>query len=134
VAHYYLQIKALHVACVQLSVLLFVLRAALTLSGRERIARVLPVRVLSWSIDTVLLSAALVLLTILPGAMFANHWLTLKLVLLLVYVGCGRIALRSGLTRGRRLAWLAAALATVAAMVGIARAHDVRGWWLLLAS
>jgi uncharacterized membrane protein SirB2 len=131
---FYPQIKALHVLCVWLSVLLFALRGGLMLARRERIAQALMLRSTSWSIDTVLVSAALVLLTILPGAMFANHWLTLKLVLLLVYVGCGRIALRSGLTRGRRLAWLAAALATVAAMVGIARAHDVRGWWLLLAS
>ena len=33
----------------------------------------------SYTIDTVLLTAALMLLTILPGAMFANGWLTTKL-------------------------------------------------------
>ena len=53
---------------------------------------------LSYTIDTVLLTAALMLLTILPGAMFANGWLTTKLVLVVVYVVLGTFALKRGRT------------------------------------
>lgn len=129
---FYPQIKAVHVGCVLLSVMLFGVRGLLMLAGRDRVALALPVRIASWSIDTVLLSAALLLLAILPGALFANHWLTLKVLLLVVYVGLGRMALRRGLRAPRRLAWLAAALATVALMYGIARAHHPLGWLALL--
>jgi len=129
---FYPQIKAVHVGSVQLSILLFVLRGMLMLSGRERIARALPVRVLSWSIDTVLLTAAMLLWTILPSALFANHWLALKLALLPVYVILGHMALRAGIGRGARLAWLLAALATIGWMYGIARTHHPLGWLLLV--
>ena len=129
---FYPQIKAVHVGCVLLSILLFALRGSLMLAGRERIALALPVRVASWSIDTVLLSAALLLLAMLPGALFANHWLTLKIVLLVAYVGLGRMAFRRGLRAPRRLPWLVAAMATVVLMYGIARAHHPLGWFALL--
>ena len=48
----------------------------------------------SYAIDTALLTAALMLLTILPGAMFANGWLAMKMVLLVVYVVLGTLALK----------------------------------------
>ena len=60
-----------------------------------------PLRYLSYSIDTVLLTAALMLLTILPGAMFANGWLATKLVLLVAYVVLGSFALKRGRTPRR---------------------------------
>lgn len=129
---FHAQIKAVHVACVLLSVSLFALRGALMLARRDRLALALPLRVASWSIDTLLLSAALLLLTILPGALFANHWLTLKLGLLVPYVLCGRLALRRGLRTAPRLGWLGAALAALFLMYGIARAHHPLGWLLLL--
>jgi len=64
----------------------------------------------------------------LPSAMFANHWLTVKLVLLLAYVALGSLALkraRSGRVRG---ICFVGALAVLATMVGIARAHQPLGW------
>jgi uncharacterized membrane protein SirB2 len=80
----------------------------------------------------VLLTAALMLFTLLPHAVFANGWLALKLVLLPVYVGLGSFALRRGGTpRVRRWCWLAA-LGVYATMLGIARAHHPLGWWQLL--
>lgn len=125
---FYPQIKAVHVGCVLLSIALFGTRGLMMLAGWWRVALSLSLRVTSWTIDTTLLSSALLLLTILPGAMFANHWLALKLVLLLVYIGCGRMALQRRCGQGRRLAWYVAALATVAWMYGIAKAHHPLGW------
>lgn len=129
---FYPQIKSVHIASVMASVSLFTLRGLLVLTGRERLAMWLPMRWLSWSIDTVLLSAALMLLTLLPGAMFANHWLSLKVALLLVYIVLGSFALRRGRSRAARAACFVAALATFAVMYGIARAHHPLGWWRLL--
>lgn len=124
---FYPQIKTVHIAAVVASLALFALRGGLVLAGRERIAMWLPLRSLSWTIDTVLLSAALMLLTVLPGAVFANHWLSVKLVLLLGYIALGSFALRRARTRRGR--WLAfgAALAVAGTIYAIARAHHPLG-------
>ena len=91
-----------------------------------------PIRYLSYSIDTILLTAALMLLSVLPGAMFANGWLTTKIVLIFPYVILGTFALKRGRTpRVRMISYLAALLVYVA-IIGIAIAHHPLGWlrWL----
>ena len=45
-----------------------------------------PVRYLSYGIDVILLAAALLLLAVLPAAVFANGWLWAKLSLLVAYI------------------------------------------------
>lgn len=125
---FYAQIKAVHIATVLLSGALFLMRGLLVQAGWQRWAMSAPVRYASYSIDTVLLTAALMLVTVLPGTMFANHWLTLKVALLFVYVVLGSLALKRARTpRGRTIAFIAA-LAVYAAMLGIARAHHPLGW------
>lgn len=128
---FYLQIKLVHVLAVLASGSLFALRGAALLAG-QRWAMAAPLRYLSYSIDTVLLTAALMLLTILPRGMFANGWLALKLVLLVVYVVLGSLALkRARSDRARRIAY-GAALLTYLYMLGVARTHHPLGWlhWL----
>lgn len=125
---FYAQIKWVHIASIIASGLLFLFRGSLVLAGRERIAMLSPLRFLSYSIDTVLLSAALMLLTILPHAMYANGWLTLKLVLVVVYVVLGSLARKRGRTVGVRAGSFAAALAVYLTIVGIARVHHPLGW------
>ena len=124
---FYPQIKAFHVGFVCASVILFAMRGALVVSG-SRWGMVAPVRYLSYGIDTALLTAALMLLTILPAAMFANHWLTVKLVLLFVYVGLGSFALKRGNTRRIRLACYVGALLVVGIIFSIAYYHHPLGW------
>jgi len=127
---FYPQIKAVHVAAVLLSGVLFIARGLLVQAGRQRWAMCGVARCASYSIDTVLLTAALMLVTILPGALFANHWLTLKLALLVVYVTAGSLALKRARTpRGRKLFFIGA-LAVYAIMLGVARAHHPLGWLL----
>jgi uncharacterized membrane protein SirB2 len=129
---FYSQIKSVHVAAVLLSGALFLTRGLLVTGGWQRWAMSAPIRYASYGIDTVLLTAALMLVTILPGAMFANHWLTLKIALLVVYVALGSLALkRAGTPRGRALCFVAA-LAVYATMLGIARAHHPLGWLTFL--
>lgn len=123
---FYPQIKWVHVASVVLSGTLFLIRGALVQFGQGRLARSAPLRYLSWTIDTVLLTAALMLLTILPSGFFANGWLLAKIVLLVVYIGLATIALRAVRPARRALAY-AAALAVFLTIVGIARAHHPLG-------
>lgn len=126
---FYPQIKQFHILAALLSGGLFALRGAFALGG-ARWPMALPVRWLSWSVDTALLTAALMLLTILPGGIFANGWLTTKIVLLVVYVVLGVFALRRAKTqRGRVIAYVAA-LATFATIYSIARAHHPLGFLL----
>jgi len=132
---YYLELKALHVGAVLASITLFAARAGLALSGRAALSRHLALRISSWTIDTFLLTFALMLWTTLKLDPVVHSWLGLKLLLLVVYVGFGTQALKPTQTFGPRLAWTLAALATVAAMYGIARAHHPLGWlrwWGLL--
>ena len=132
---FYPQIKWVHVAMVMASGLLFALRGLLVQVGQARFALSAPVRYLSYAIDTTLLTAALMLLTILPGAMFGNGWLAAKLVLLVLYVGLGTFALKRGRSPRVRLACYAAALVTFAFIYSVARAHHPGGVaWLLLAA
>lgn len=129
---FYAQIKWVHIIAVLCSGSLFLLRGLLVQAGKPGIAMAAPVRYLTYGIDTTLLTAALMLLTILPGALFSNGWLTLKLVLLVVYVIVATYALRRGRTQRIRTICLLAALAIYVAMLGIARMHHPLGWWLLL--
>ena len=63
-----------------------------------------PLRYLSYTIDTVLLTAALMLATMLHQYPFVHGWLTVKVLLLVVYVVLGSYALKRGATRTVR-AW-----------------------------
>ncbi|HVI26511.1 MAG TPA: SirB2 family protein [Xanthomonadaceae bacterium] len=124
---FYPQIKWLHVAMVVCSGSLFLLRGLLVQAGQARIAMAAPVRWLSYAIDTTLLTAALMLLTILPHGMFANGWLTVKLLLVVLYVVLGVFALRRGRTpRAKRIAYVTALL-VFAFIVTIARTHHPLG-------
>jgi len=129
VIEFYPQIRAIHILAVTLSGSLFALRGLGVLAG-ARWPRFAPVRYLSYTIDTVLLTAALMLVTILPAAVFANHWLTVKLVLVVVYVVLGVFALRRGRTPRARAICYAAALLVFGTIVGIARMHHPLGWLL----
>ena len=126
---FYPQIRDVHILAITLSGCLFAVRGLAVLLGM-RWPLWAPVRYLSWTIDTVLLTAALMLLTILPGAMFANGWLTLKLLLVVVYVVLGVFAIKRGRTRARKAVFYLFALLTFTTIVGIARMHSPWGWLL----
>lgn len=124
----YPQIKMVHVVAVIASGSLFLLRGLVLQAGeRGRWAMAAPLRYLSYGIDTVLLAAALLLLLILPAALYGNGWLTVKLLLLVAYVGLGTFALKRGRTRRTRLTCFVGALAVYGSMLVIARTHDPLG-------
>lgn len=124
---YYLQIKWIHVAAVLASGSLFAVRGGLVLAG-VRWAMAAPLRYLSYTIDTVLLTAAMMMLTALKLNPFVVPWLSVKLALLLVYVVLGSLALKRAHGRRARVFWYVAALATFACMYSVARAHHPLGF------
>ena len=125
---YYAFVKSVHIAAVLVSGLVFLVRGLLVQAGFERWAQVAPVRFASYTIDTVLLTAALMLVAMLPSAVFANHWLAVKVALVVVYIVLGVFALRRAATRRTRAVFLAAAVAAYLLIVGIAVAHHPFGW------
>lgn len=124
---YYGEIRSLHILAVVASGSLFFLRGLAVSAGRRTWALALPVRYLSYTIDTTLLTAALMLFTILPSAVFANSWLAAKLALLPVYVGLGWFTLHRPRAGAGQLACFAGALLAYLSMFAIARAHDPLG-------
>lgn len=128
---FYPQIKAFHIFVALLSGSLFALRGGFALAG-ARWPNAAVVRYSSYAIDTALLTAALMLATILPGAMFANGWLAVKILLIVAYVVLGVFAMRRAKTQRTRLVSYVAALLVFVSIYAVARAHDPLGfvrWW-----
>jgi uncharacterized membrane protein SirB2 len=122
----YPEIKLVHVTAAIASGALFLLRGTAVNWGGSW-AMITPIRYLSYTIDSVLVTAASLLLAILPAAAFSNGWLWLKLTLLIVYIGLGTLALRRGRTAGIRRGCFVAAIAIYTCMYFIARTHDPLG-------
>ena len=123
---FYPQINWVHVAAVICSGLLFALRGTAQLAG-ARWTMAAPLRYLSYLIDTTLLTAALMLATILHQYPFVHAWLTVKVTLLVVYIVLGTFALKRGRTHAIRLYCFIAALAVYLFIVSVARAHNPLG-------
>jgi uncharacterized membrane protein SirB2 len=127
---YYPQIKLVHVFAVLASGALFLLRGlAINLGGQWAMAA--PLRYLSYTIDTVLLTAALMLATLLQQFPFVHGWLTVKVLLLVVYIALGTVALKRGRSPHARWTCWIAALVVYAFIISVARVHHPAGWFAL---
>ena len=126
---FYSVIRWVHIAAVILSGSLFMIRGGAALAGQHWPYHAAS-RWTSWVIDTTLLTAAAMLFSMLPGAMFANGWLTVKLVLVVVYIVLGTLAMRRTARTRTRALFYVAALCVFATIITIARAHHPYGWLL----
>jgi len=125
-AEYYLGLRHAHIGLALLSVTIFILRGGLMLADSP--ARHTPwLRYSSMLVDTLLLTAALMLTSVIHQYPFATGWLTMKVALLVVYVVLGSVGLRRGRTRAVRAIAFAAALLTVGFIFTVARAHHPWG-------
>lgn len=129
---FYSQIKFVHVLCVILSGSLFAVRGAMMLAGSALTNHTL-LRYASIAIDTTLLTAALMLASILHQYPFVHAWLTVKVLLLVAYIELGVFALRRGRTLRIRAACYAAAIAVFLFIASVALTHDPRGIFTALA-
>jgi uncharacterized membrane protein SirB2 len=124
---YYFALRTVHIGCAALTIALFFARGVLMIFDSPLVSS----RVLRWTpvaVDTVLLTSALMLTTVIHQYPFTTGWLTTKVVLLLAYIGLGSIALRRGRTKPVRIAAFVAALGTVGFLVSVARAHQPLGF------
>ena len=123
---FYLEIRTVHIVSALASGALFLLRAGgFNLLGASW-AMATPVRYLGYTIDTVLLTAALMLMTITKQVPFETDWLTVKLLLLGLYVILAWTALGRS-SRKLRITSMIAAAALFLFVVSIARAHHPLG-------
>ena len=116
-------LKAVHVACVAISYLLFFARGIWMINGspllQQRWLRVLP-----HVNDTLLLAAAIALAVMINQYPLKDAWLTAKVVGLVVYIAIGTVAIKPGRTRGVRIAaWIAAQIVFFY-IVGVALTHN----------
>jgi uncharacterized membrane protein SirB2 len=130
---FYGDIKWVHICAVIASGSLFALRGAGVLAG-ARWPMWAPLRFLTYTIDTVLLTAALMLVTLLHQYPFVQAWLTVKVLLLAVYIVLGTFALKRARTPRARVLCYAAALAVFMFIVSVARAHHPLGILKILTS
>ena len=130
---FYSPIKIVHVLAVLCSGGLFFVRGLMVLNNRE-MAMAAPVRYLSYSIDTVLLTAALMLVAMLPVGIFANGWLLEKILLLVVYIILGSFALKRAHNRKSQAGYFVAAVSVYAFIYSVARAHHPLGIFHTLAN
>ncbi|HOG03339.1 MAG TPA: SirB2 family protein [Accumulibacter sp.] len=128
----YLYLKYLHMGCVALSGAGFLLRGVWMLTDspclQQRAVRVLP-----HLIDTILLGSAIAMAVISAQYPFAVNWLTAKLVGLLIYIGCGTMALKRARSKAQRAVFLVAALGAFAYIVSAALARSPLGFFAWLA-
>jgi len=78
------------------------------------------VRILPHVVDTVLLGSAIAMAVISAQYPFSTDWLTAKLLGLLIYIGCGSMALKRARSKPQRAAYLVAALLAFAWIVSVA--------------
>jgi uncharacterized membrane protein SirB2 len=128
----YLVLKHLHQAAVAVSLTLFVLRGVWMWRDSPALeARW--VKVVPHVVDTLLLASAIGLAWTLQQYPFVHAWLTAKLLALVLYIVLGSLALKPGRPKRLRLLCFLAALAVFGYIVSVARSHDPRGLFALLA-
>lgn len=124
----YLLLKHLHVSCVALSGLGFMLRGGLMLVDsplrQRRFFRIAP-----HVVDSLLLSSALALTVVVGQYPFVNGWLTAKLLGLLLYIVLGSVALKFGRSLTMRAICLFLALIVFGYIVSVALRHHPAGFF-----
>ena len=123
---FYLEIRTAHIGAVVASGLLLFVRALAYNVAGARWVKSWPVRLLSYTIDTVLLTAAMMLTTVIDQYPFVDNWLTMKLILLVAYIMLGYRSLR-GNSAAVRWACLAGAALVYGFIISIAQAHSPLG-------
>lgn len=125
-AVWYPAVKTAHIGLVLASGCLFALRGALVLAGQGWVMAT-PWRMLSYGIDTLLLTAGVTLWAVLSLNPVTSPWLGTKLLLLLLYIVLGSLALKRARTTAMRRVSYVGALVVYLAMGSVAVAHHPLG-------
>lgn len=122
--NYYL-IKHIHMTAAGASLLLFVVRAYWSVTESALLQKKV-VKILPHVIDTVLLTAGIILAAMIGPE---QPWILAKIVLLLLYIGVGTIAIKRGRTPLQRAIAAVAAVALFIYIVGVAISHNPLSWF-----
>ena len=115
----YLALKHLHITCVVLSGLGFLVRGWWMLNESDRLKARL-IKIFPHVVDTLLLGSALTMAYLSGQYPFAQSWLTAKLFGLLAYIAFGTMALKRGKTKGTRMAFFSLAVLAYVYIVSVA--------------
>ncbi len=120
-----------HITCATISIILFTLRGIWMMTD-SNILQLRVVRTLPHIIDTVLLLAAIALTFLVNQFPLVSHWLTVKLIALIVYIFLGVVALRLGKTKSQRVVAFFLALTVFSFIVSVAYYHHPLGILILV--
>lgn len=123
----YMILKHLHIACVLLSGLGFVLRGYWKFFRPVLLQRRW-VKIAPHLVDTLLLASALALVWLTGQYPFVLPWLTAKVLMLLAYIVLGSLALKRASRPGLQLLCFVLALMAFAYMVNVALTRQVLPW------
>lgn len=121
----YLLIKFVHMSCAMLSAAGFTLRGYWMVT-ESSLLQSKPSRILPHIIDTLLLVSAIALVVMSRQYPIVVGWVTIKIVLLVMYIVLGTLASKRGKTKQQRIVFLVASLITVAAIFAVAAIKP--GW------
>ena len=116
---WYLLIRHLHMLTAVVTTALFLLRLGLDTAGRPG-WRQTPLRILPHVNDTLLLATGIALVLMTAWMPLQDHWLTLKLVLLVGYIVAGKFSLDQKRSRRFRAGASVAALGQLGGIFGLA--------------
>ncbi len=120
----YTALRSLHIATVQLTLILFLLRGFWMLTESPRL-KARWVSVVPHINDTLLLTAAIAMLVVAGLNPLEHPWLLAKILGLLAYIGLGTLALKRGKTKAIRIKALLAALAMFGYILAVAITKQV---------
>ncbi|HET9335823.1 MAG TPA: SirB2 family protein [Sphingomicrobium sp.] len=123
---FYLDIRGIHIGTVILSGTLFLIRVVGHNLLNAKWPMASPLRFIVWSVDTILLTAALMLMTIVQQFPFVDSWLTVKVILLVAYIVIGWWAFRAE-RKQVRISCSVAALVIFGFIITVARTHNPLG-------
>jgi uncharacterized membrane protein SirB2 len=124
---FYPEIRWVHIAAALASGSLLLIRG-LALRFGVPAATAAPWYYLCYTIDIVLLSAALMLASLLHRVPFADPWVTAKIALIACYLLVGTLVFRSGISRRAQSAFLAAAMILFLMLITVARSRGAAFW------
>lgn len=123
----YMAFKHSHMLFAAISGLFFLVRGAWMLMDSDMLQKKW-VKIVPHVVDTLLLVCAIALCVILNQYPFVESWLTVKVVMLVAYIGLGMVALKRGKTKAIRTVAFFAALASFLFMASVAISHHPLGF------
>ncbi len=127
---YYLPLKHAHMTLVIISIVLFIIRGGAKVCQSTRFTQKW-LRIVPHILDSLLLISGIGLTVIIAQYPFSDHWLTVKMLLLVGYIVLGMKTMKSTHILQQRT-YFAAALCCVLLLVMVAKTHHPLGIFSLL--